>query len=169
LLVLELPNLSLIVVDPGLSKAFQIPTYKVTEKNNYCRHWAANCTPADENPVIPPPQAKSSWVFGTPSDASRTKKVPKADKSNPYAGDTDGLWIYCYPNTGINCYEPAWYSMRVIPLEKNKTRLEYEIFTKKGIEEAKVQEFIAFLKEVEKEVLQSLYRTGLIFIYLSGL
>lgn len=42
--------------------------------------------------------------------------------------------------------------MRVIPLDKNKTRLEYEIFAKKGIEEAEIQDFIKFLKEVEKEV-----------------
>lgn len=45
--------------------------------------------------------------------------------------------------------------MRVIPLEKNKTRLEYEIFAKKGVEESKIQEFITFLKEVEKEVLST--------------
>jgi hypothetical protein len=58
---------------------------------------------------------------------------------------------------GINCYEPAWYSMKVIPLEKSKTRLEYEIFAKKGLEEVKIQEFIKFLKEVEKEVMSLLF------------
>ena len=134
-----------LIIDPGLAKAFQIPTYKVTEKNNYCRHWAANSV--EESNVPPPPSFNSlnSWFFGPQSDL-------KTKKPDTYAGDTDGLWIYCYPNTGINCYEPAWYSMKVIPLEKNKTRLEYEIFSKKGLEESKIQEFIKFLKEVEKEV-----------------
>jgi hypothetical protein len=91
------------------------------------------------------PKPFNSWLLGSQSD-SKTKK------SNAYVGDADGLWIYCYPNSGINCYEPAWYSIRVIPLEKSKTRLEYEIFSKKGLEENKIQEFIKFLKEVEKEV-----------------
>ena len=139
-----------LTVDPGLSKAFQIPTYKVTEKNNYCRHSAANIA-TDNKPVATNPSAAkpSSWFFGS---QAKPKDVPSTNKSNVYAGDTDGLWIYCYPNAGINCYEPAWYSMRVIPLEKNKTRLEYEIFAKRGVEETKIQEFITFLKEVEKEV-----------------
>jgi hypothetical protein len=132
-----------LIVDPGLAKAFQIPTYKVTEKSNYCRHWAANSL---EESAAPPPKS-TSWFFGSQAETKETKKP------NTYAGDTDGLWVYCYPNTGINCYEPAWYSMRVIPLEKNKTRLEYEIFAKKGVEESKIQEFIKFLKEVEKEVI----------------
>jgi len=46
--------------------------------------------------------------------------------------------------------------MRVIPLEKNTTRLEYEIFAKKGTDEATMQEFIQFLKEVEQEVIPTL-------------
>ena len=41
--------------------------------------------------------------------------------------------------------------MRVVPLEKNKTRLEYEIFARKGVDETTIHEFIRFLKEVEKE------------------
>jgi len=140
----------LLIVDPGLSKAFQIPTYKVTEKNNYCRHWAANIA-TDDKPIVQAPSASksSNWFFGS---QAKTKDVLSANTSNACASDTDGLWIYCYPNAGINCYEPAWYSMRVIPLEKNKTRLEYEIFGKKGVDESKIQEFVTFLKEVEKEV-----------------
>lgn len=135
-------NISLIL-DPGLAKAFQIPTYKVTEKNNYCRHWAANSV---EDTTALLAKTSNPWFFGSQSDV-------KMKKPNTYASYTNGLWIYCYPNTGINCYEPVWYSMKVIPLEKNKTRLEYEIFTKKGLEESKVQEFIKFLKQVEKEVI----------------
>jgi len=118
------------------------------ERNNYCRHWAAN---ALEGPASADHKDTESPSFG-----SKTNN----NKAGPSAGNIDGLWIYCYPNTGINCYEPAWYSMRVVPLESNKTRLEYEIFSKKGVEEGKIQEFIAFLQQVEKEVgfLASLFR-----------
>ena len=109
---------------------------------------------SDKKPAapVPPPTKSSNWFFASQPQTAKMKEVATTSKSDVYAGNTDGLWIYCYPNAGINCYEPAWYSMRVIPLEKNKTRLEYEIFAKKGIEEDKIQEFITFLKEVEKEV-----------------
>lgn len=137
-----------LTVDPGLSRAFQISTYKVSEKNNYCRHWAA-ITPEPPKPS-PTPTSSSSWFFGSKADPELSQ--PEV-KSGATAGDADGLWIYCYPNSGINCYEPAWYSMRVIPLDKNKTRLEYEIFAKKGLEESQIQDFITFLKQVEKEVI----------------
>ena len=56
-----------------------------------------------------------------------------------------------YPNTGHSCYEPAWYSMRVLPVDKTHTRLEYEIYGRKGLDDSKIQEFIKFLREVEKE------------------
>ena len=101
--------------------------------------------------MTPSPAKSSNWFLGS---QVKSRDIASLSKSNVYAGDTGGLWIYCYPNTGINCYEPAWYSMRAIPIEKNKTRLEYEIFAKKGIEESKIQEFITFLKEVEREVLR---------------
>jgi hypothetical protein len=132
-------------VDPGLSKAFQIPTYKVTEKSNYCRHWAANAI--SEPPAPTPRKSSNSWFFSSP------KPAPEPQKVDVYAGNNEGLWVYLYPNTGISCYEPAWYSMRVLPVDKGHTRLEYEIYAKKGIEESKMTEFISFLREVEKEVL----------------
>ena len=94
------------------------------------------------------PDAKKtsgSWFFGS----EKPKTAPKKDI---YAGDNEGLWVYLYPNTGLSCYEPAWYSMRVIPVDKNNTRLEYEIHARKGLEESKIQEFITFLRQVEKEV-----------------
>jgi hypothetical protein len=112
------------------------------ERNNYCRHWAAN---ALEDTPEPAPAAKSPWFFNGPAAETRAKKV------NVYAGNNSGLWVYCYPNTGISCYEPAWYSMRVLPVDKTHTRLEYEIYSRKGLEESKMEEFISFLREVEKE------------------
>ena len=153
-----------LTVDPGLSRAFQISTYKVSEKNNYCRHWAA-VTPETPKPASKP-TSSSSWFFGSKPEAKASTAQSETSSSGT-AGDADGLWIYCYPNSGINCYEPAWYSMRVIPLDKNKTRLEYEIFAKKGLEESQIQDFITFLKQVEKEVISP--RTPFSFHLICGL
>src|SRR5271156_3473300 len=133
--------------DPGLAKAFQIPTYKVTEKSNYCRHWASPPL-SDSEPEPVAPERKSSWFFG--SQSTEPKTDPKSKKPE-YKSDKEGLWVYLFPNTGINCYEPAWYSMRVIPIDKNTTKLQYEIFKKKGLSEDVMLEFITFLKQVEKE------------------
>jgi hypothetical protein len=41
--------------------------------------------------------------------------------------------------------------MRVIPVDRTHSRLEYEIYARKGLDESKMQEFISFLREVEKE------------------
>jgi len=128
--------------DPGLSKAFQIPTYKVTEKSNYCRHWAS--PPLSDSKAEPTPERKS-WFFNTTPTPDPTPNKPD------YKSDKEGLWVYLFPNTGINCYEPAWYSMRVLPISKTRTKLSYEIFKKKDLSEPAIQEFITFLKQVEKE------------------
>lgn len=100
---------------------------------------------ASEETPEPAAAKESSWFFNSPAAESRAKKI------EAYAGNNTGLWVYCYPNTGISCYEPAWYSMRVVPVDKNTTRLEYEIYGRKGLEEAKMQDFINFLKGVEQE------------------
>ena len=60
---------------------------------------------------------------------SEKGRKPKA-KSNK-AGTNDGLWLQVSPNTGINCYSPAWYSIRVLPITSTRTILQYDIYTKK--------------------------------------
>ncbi|CAI5759648.1 unnamed protein product [Candida verbasci] len=127
---------------PGLNKAFKMETYKVVPKNRYCRHYATLVREEPKEQV----EEKSSW-FGLKKEQPKPKPKPK---SNP-GGEFDGLWVYLYPNNGVNCYSPAWYSIRVLPISAKKTVLQYDIYTKKGIDESTKKEFVDFLQSVEIE------------------
>ncbi|CAK9441112.1 uncharacterized protein LODBEIA_P49810 [Lodderomyces beijingensis] len=140
---------------PGLNSAFKMETYKVVPKNRYCRHYAAivrNEPEAKEEPVEAEQEKSSSWFgFGKkPPQQQASTKTAKAAKANP-GGEFDGLWVYLYPNNGVNCYSPAWYSIRVLPLSAKKTTLQYDIYTKKGLDEKSKREFVDFLQLVEIE------------------
>lgn len=116
-------------------------TYKVVPKNRYCRHFAKIVR--QEKPVEK--QDSSSW-FGFKKE---TKEV-KETKPNP-GGEFDGLWVYLFPSNGINCYSPAWYSIRVLPITAKRTILQYDIYTKKGLDDEEKKEFVDFLQQVELE------------------
>lgn len=132
---------------PGLNQAFKMETYKVVPKGNYCRHYAKIVE--DEIPIVTDDNdadQESSWFgFGKKRDIS---KVPK--KENP-GGSFNGLWCYLFPTNGINCYSPAWYSIRVLPITAKRTILQYDIYTKKGSTETQKKEFVDFLQQVELE------------------
>ncbi|KAM9909115.1 hypothetical protein OXX69_005756 [Metschnikowia pulcherrima] len=116
-------------------------TYKVVPKTRYCRHYAEIV----RDPVVETPQTDSSWFsFG------KKQKVEPEAKKNP-GGEFNGLWVYCFPSNGINCYSPAWYSIRVLPLGPSETVLQYDIYTKKGLPKSEAKEFIDFLQLVELE------------------
>lgn len=153
---------------PGLNSAFKMETYKVVPKTRYCRHYAEiykdEVSVEEDNND---PDEESSWFgFG------KKKAQPKSEKkkTNP-GGEFNGLWVYLYPNNGVNCYSPAWYSIRVLPLGANKTVLQYDIYTKKGLDETTKKEFVEFLQLVEledfnlcqltqKNLRQGVYSTG---------
>lgn len=129
---------------PGLNSAFKMETYKVVPKTRYCRHYAeiVRETPADDTAT----EAEGSSWFGF--GKKEKKEVEK--KKNP-GGEFNGLWVYCFPSNGINCYSPAWYSIRVLPLGPNDTVLQYDVYTKKGLPASEAKEFIDFLQLVELE------------------
>ncbi|TFK54568.1 ISP domain-containing protein [Heliocybe sulcata] len=140
---------------PGLTKAFSIPTYKVMPRSNYCRHFA------DQRPAraAPPPKRPgerqrsgsiTEWL-GSFIFAEQVAEQEALEKARNSAGEFDGLWVYTFPNSGINCYSPAWYTLRVVPVSATKTVLEYDIYQKKGVDEQEILEFIDFLKQVEQE------------------
>lgn len=117
---------------PGLSSAFRMNTYEVVPKTRYCRHYAEI--------VREEPKKEGWWGVG--------KKEPP--KRNP-GGDFNGLWVYLFPSNGVNCYLPAWYSIRVLPISATRTVLQYDIYTKKGLPDAEKKEFVDFLQAVELE------------------
>lgn len=126
---------------PGLSSAFKMETYKVVPKNRYCRHYAQIVK--EDTPVPETDETKGWFGFGK-------KPQPEPKKVNP-GGEFNGLWVYLFPTNGINCYSPAWYSIRVLPMSASHTILQYDIYTKKGISDAEKKEFVDFLQLVELE------------------
>lgn len=132
---------------PGLNQAFKMETYKVVPKGNYCRHYAKIVE--EEIPVVDDnndPDQESSW-FGF----SKKRDVSKAPKKQNPGGSFNGLWCYLFPTNGVNCYSPAWYSIRVLPITAKRTILQYDIYTKKGSTEENKKEFVDFLQQVELE------------------
>lgn len=135
---------------PGLNSAFKMETYKVVPKTRYCRHYAEivrNTEPAAPEPEF---EESSSW-FGFGKKKEQEAKKPHKEKKANVGGEFDGLWVYLFPSNGINCYSPAWYSIRVLPILATHTVLQYDIFTKKGLDEATKKEFVDFLQLVELE------------------
>ena len=92
-------------------------------------------------------QDSSSW-FGFKKE---TKEV-KETKPNP-GGEFDGLWVYLFPSNGINCYSPAWYSIRVLPITAKRTILQYDIYTKKGLDDEEKKEFVDFYSKLSWKIL----------------
>ncbi|KAH3671061.1 hypothetical protein OGAPHI_000772 [Ogataea philodendri] len=153
---------------PGLSVAFKMETYKVVPKGNYCRHYARIVDEQiEETPEEADPDTESSWFgFGK----KKTPAQPKKTKENP-GGSFNGLWCYLFPTNGVNCYSPAFYSIRVLPITPSRTILQYDIYTKKGLADDKKKEFVDFLQQVEledfnlcvqtqKNLNQGIYSTG---------
>lgn len=130
---------------PGLNAAFRMETYKVVPKTRYCRHYAeiVRVEPKEEEK----PEEKAGW-FGYGKKPEAPKQTKR--KHNP-GGEFNGLWVYLFPTNGINCYSPAWYSIRVLPIGPSHTILQYDIYTKKGLGEDEKKEFIDFLQLVELE------------------
>lgn len=129
---------------PGLTSAFRMETYKVVPKTRYCRHYAEIVR---NEPKEEAPEEQSSWFgFGK----KKAESAKKEEKKN-VGGEFNGLWIYLFPSNGINCYSPAWYSIRVLPISATQTTLQYDIYTKKGLPEEDKKEFVDFLQLVELE------------------
>ncbi|ONH67826.1 putative dioxygenase subunit alpha YeaW [Cyberlindnera fabianii] len=151
---------------PGLSQAFIMNTYKVEPRSRHARHFCD--IKRNDDYVAPAPKKEESkgWFgFGKPKEVEE-----KAEKKN-VGGDFDGLWMYLFPTNGINCYSPAWYSIRVLPISPSHTILQYDIFTKKGLPKEEKDEFVEFLQQVEiedfdlcvktqKNLNQGIYSTG---------
>ncbi|KAK6201577.1 Rieske [2Fe-2S] iron-sulfur domain-containing protein [Scheffersomyces amazonensis] len=133
---------------PGLSTAFKMETYQVVPKSRYCRHYAEIVKEKVEiDNEEKDADEESSW-FGFGKKKEAPKKVEK--KQNP-GGEFNGLWVYLFPSNGVNCYSPAWYSIRVLPITATRTILHYDIYTKKGLDDTAKKEFVDFLQLVELE------------------
>ncbi|KAI9021841.1 putative phenylpropionate dioxygenase [Hyaloraphidium curvatum] len=146
------------VAHPGLAKDYNTATYTVTNGSHYSRH-RCDRSEAEKAKAAPAPAAASSepvsalgglmrtFGFGSSGQKADEKKEVPAESS----GDMDGLWLYLWPNTGLNCYSTCFYTIRVNPLTAKRTRLEYEIYANKNASKAEVDSFVEFFKKLEQE------------------
>ncbi|KAK2021377.1 ISP domain-containing protein [Colletotrichum zoysiae] len=81
----------------------------------------------------------------------REAAAEPTDASLDVSGSDDGFFLFQYPNTGVNCYSPGWYLIRVSPLSVDRTRIDLEYYKRKDISKAEMDEFITFGKQVQTE------------------
>lgn len=72
-------------------------------------------------------------------------------KSQSNLGKFEGLWLWIYPNLGMPCYEPCFYSLQVNPLSVNRTQLNYRFRFHSSVDEATRNEFIETIKKITQE------------------
>jgi choline monooxygenase len=73
------------------------------------------------------------------------RKVPSK------SGAAEGLWLWVYPNLGMPCYEPCYYTLQVIPLSPARTRLIYTMHFKEALHTQSVREFLNFVDQITEE------------------
>lgn len=105
-----------------------------------------------------PTTAQRSKSFSIPPSGKVEEHSKWAKSSaqllNSNGPDLDGSWFYLFPTSGINCYRPGWYSIRVLPIAPNKTALQYDVYKKKGTSDEQFEPFVELVKKVEQEDLQ---------------
>ena len=67
------------------------------------------------------------------------------------SGADQGLWLWLYPNLGLPCYAPGFYTLQVNPLAPARTRLTYTFHFHRYQIESQVNEFIEFVDQVTNE------------------
>jgi len=66
-------------------------------------------------------------------------------------GDFQGVWLWVYPSLGMPCYEPAYYTLSVMPMGPEETKLSYRFFARKDASYRVLEEFLEFVKQVTEE------------------
>lgn len=74
----------------------------------------------------------------------------KAGSASP-SGAHEGLWLWVYPNLGLPCYEPCYYTLQVNPLGPGETRLSYHFHFKEPLDAPATKEFLRFVEQVTDE------------------
>ena len=72
-------------------------------------------------------------------------------KAQSESGQFDGLWLWVYPNLCFPCYEHCFYTLQVIPLSANRTRLTYTFHFRNRSQQKAVTEFIQFVDRITDE------------------
>lgn len=75
------------------------------------------------------------------------------------SGAFQGIWLWVYPNLGMPCYEPAYYTLSVMPEGPGRTKLSYRFFARKNASYRVIEEFLEFIKQVTEEDISICERT----------
>jgi phenylpropionate dioxygenase-like ring-hydroxylating dioxygenase large terminal subunit len=67
------------------------------------------------------------------------------------SGSFNGLWLWVYPNLGMPCYEPCYYTLRVNPLAVDRTKLEYTFHVRDTEDTKTIEEFRQFVDQITSE------------------
>jgi phenylpropionate dioxygenase-like ring-hydroxylating dioxygenase large terminal subunit len=72
-------------------------------------------------------------------------------KAGSESGEEQGLWLWLYPNLGLPCYEPAFYTLQVNPLGPQRTRLTYTFHFRHTQTAEEIANFLAFVDKITDE------------------
>jgi len=61
-------------------------------------------------------------------------------------------FLFMYPSATLNCYSKGWYLIRISPLSAGRTNIECEYYKHKATSLVEMEDFLAFGKQVQKEV-----------------
>ena len=72
-------------------------------------------------------------------------------KGESALGTFQGLWLWVYPNLGLPCYEPCYYTLQVNPIDATHTELNYRFRFKESVDAQTREEFINLVKKITQE------------------
>ncbi|KXS13661.1 Bet v1-like protein [Gonapodya prolifera JEL478] len=150
---------------PGFSKVYKISSYVVDARSEYLHHSVdARDQITGDITDVPPEMQLSEKTDTFPLstkiayDAAYSKlnaTMREYAAAHPSAGAPaayDGaLFVYVFPNIGINIFGNFFSTLRWNPLGVGETRLETDIYVRKGVSEAEMIEFSNFIKWVDYE------------------
>ncbi|KAF8320727.1 Rieske [2Fe-2S] domain protein [Clavulina sp. PMI_390] len=110
------------IAHPGFAKSLALETYAVSPQTNFARHTADN--KAGANAVLP-------------EGADKDEAPPS--------------FTFIFPTNGVTVTPMMWYMMRTVPVSATETRMEYDVFKRKGEPMEKFRKYMEFYEQVEIE------------------
>ncbi|KAJ3340536.1 hypothetical protein HDU93_006829 [Gonapodya sp. JEL0774] len=150
---------------PGFSKVYKISSYVVDARSEYLHH-SVDARDQVKGDVTDVPEEMQltekndnfplrTKIAYDQSYSELNACMRKYAESHPVAQKPEALegalFVYVYPNVGINIFGNFFTTLRWNPMDANKTRLETEFFVRKGVSEAELISFSNFIKYVDFE------------------
>lgn len=72
-------------------------------------------------------------------------------KVHSVSGEFQGLWLWVYPNLGMPCYEPCFYTLQINPTSVTSTELNYRFRFRDTLSLAARTEFLDLIEKITAE------------------